>query len=778
MIATSSEYQAAVISKTQRWIPSATVDFSDFNIDNSIQATVQNPTHTSDGDQLADGMELATYRWAYWDSFQWGDHFRSKEPSSNEKGAVSFQKSDDDGNFNESFGAIFGDYFPFGEYAPISDITTYPSFTLTFSPRAVNSIKAVFEGVLQQWGVDFDVLLVQSDGTVITYNIVGNSTYRYTSQITTVLQVVQYTVVVYSWSKANANAKMMETFTSIQKAYSNNEIISFSMLEETEAKQSSSPIGNVTANSLNISFLNRNSEFDNDNLSSILAGNVVENRRVKPFLKINGADDLIPIGEFYTKSWTVNNNDQIASAVCQDLISLMDSIEYKNSQFIEPEAPQNFTYTTTAEFDTFTRTNIDTAGDSMSPGDSDIYLETPEPGLVFGEYAVFGEYSVYDWASLSATASKQISFNYQPGTNVDVTISVNSTVPVDASIKYYIDGNEVDGETGWSFVPTTNDTTQQIGLMIIFAYAGTKPILNDITVTVSAKVSLMALAHKILNDYDDLTDLLQGRWTIAQSYADYEIPVAYFPIVSYRDALKMIAEANAGRIYQNREGYIIVEAESMMTAPVKTYTNSTIFNEKKQINPHAIFNRATVVVNEHTHDASEEIASVSIDIANGEEQIVEIKFNVDVADTITYSTLPTDVTITNADEYTWGVILTIENTSGGDESFTLTVSGRPWRVRGAKKKTIDDTDSIRKAGIIEFVLDNQFVQSEDFAESLANRLIDSYGNQRRTMQIDALPEPALLIGETINSNGYDYIVQSNEIEIKAGELNHIISGVK
>lgn len=775
MIAVSDVYKSKITQRVQRWIPSATVDFSDFNIDNSIAPSVYDPDRTSDEEQLSNGREISTYRWWNWDSFQWGDHLRSEEATSNEKGAMSNRLSFPDGSFPEFIGGMAGDSSVAG-YTCASEMVSYPSFCITFSPRTVSSLKAVFESVLEQWAVDFDIVVTQSDGTETTFSVTENTTWRYTAGVSPILNAVGVCVIVKSWSKGDAKAKVLETFTSIQKAFSGDEIISFNVVEETEAKKTSSPIGNVTANSLNISFLNRNSEFDNDNSTSVLAGSVIENRRVKPFSKLSGADDVLPFGEFYTKAWIVNNERQIASARCEDVLSLMGDKEYTESQFITEPAYQVFTYTTTSDFNTWTGDNVDTADDKITPGDAVIYSSNPQP-VSFAGHTLGDISSLSSWAEKTATAEFQLSMSYTAGTSIKLRFADTKQVPGGSSIEYFVNGNKVQNGS-YTFAPDNNSSPQVVNVSVFFFYQGSKPVLEDLTITVEQSVTLLSIASKVLIDYDDDTGLLQRNWSIDQAYAEFAIPKAYIPIMSYLDVLRMITEAAGGRAYQDRTGQVVLESAPVETAPVKTWDNSNTFSRVKPVNQKVLFNRISVVVNALVHDESEELASVSVTIPAGNTKNYVIRTREQPIDTIDYTGLPASVTITSETQYTWGVAVSITNASASDVDFTLGVTARPYRIRGKKEITVDDTDSIRRSGVIEFSIDNPLIQSEDFAETLATNLIQRFGNQRRAVTIDALPDPSILIGDSIYIENNIYVIQSNQFRLKAGELTQITEAIR
>ena len=93
MIETSDEYKIAVQAKTQKWTPSVTIDYSDYNIDNSIDAFNNDPDRLSDDRQMADGIESPTFEWWTWNNFRWGQHMRSESSTNNEKGSLSYRIS-------------------------------------------------------------------------------------------------------------------------------------------------------------------------------------------------------------------------------------------------------------------------------------------------------------------------------------------------------------------------------------------------------------------------------------------------------------------------------------------------------------------------------------------------------------------------------------------------------------------------------------------------------------------------------------------------------------
>src|SRR6056297_2775688 len=135
MISTSEAYKTAVDSHRQEWKVRATIDYTDYNLDNSISAYVDEDNRVSDKAQLADGIEETTYKFfSGWAQFEWGQHFRSEESTSVEKGALSTNISNINKEFPTYKGRFVGSTFSYSKNF-FRDYNDYPSFNVTFSAR-------------------------------------------------------------------------------------------------------------------------------------------------------------------------------------------------------------------------------------------------------------------------------------------------------------------------------------------------------------------------------------------------------------------------------------------------------------------------------------------------------------------------------------------------------------------------------------------------------------------------------------------------------------------
>ncbi len=327
MITTSAEYKQQVVSKVQNWSSEVVIDYTDYNLDNTIVTSENNPDVTSDGIQLADGKESPTYEWISFANFKWGQHPRSEEHTNNEKGALSSIISNvNDKEFKQYSGTGFG-HKGFG-YFGFSVIRDYPRFIVSFVARTVSSLKVVFDDKKLEWAEEFDINVYVGATIDTNINVTNNTSYIYTETLgTAILLATSIEIVVKKWNIANSKARVMETFTSISETYINSDIIQLSIHEDIDPKNNTSPIGNITNNTCNVSLVNINAEFDNDNEASILSGNIIKNRRISPFFWLNSlTGDKIPGGIFYSTKWVVDNARMTAQVSGKDVLGLMSDV--------------------------------------------------------------------------------------------------------------------------------------------------------------------------------------------------------------------------------------------------------------------------------------------------------------------------------------------------------------------------------------------------------------------------------------------------------------------
>ena len=85
MILTSADYKTQV-QNNRFWHGKVQIDYTDYNIDNTITTSVSNPDILSDDSQMVDGVESPTFEWIDdWSTFAWSKRLRSQASTENEK---------------------------------------------------------------------------------------------------------------------------------------------------------------------------------------------------------------------------------------------------------------------------------------------------------------------------------------------------------------------------------------------------------------------------------------------------------------------------------------------------------------------------------------------------------------------------------------------------------------------------------------------------------------------------------------------------------------------
>lgn len=787
MISTTDYYQDNVTNRVTKWIPKVIIDYSDYNIDNTIEVSNSFDADISFPEQIANGIKTPTYKYFTWTDYEWNRHLPSFDDQF-EHGAISKQISDPDNEFRTVVPSFYGTSFYGEEF--LTSYEPLPTFSVTFLERTVSSLEVVFDDKLVQYGVDFDVQIWQGTTLASTETVTGNTGTLWTKTLSSSIDdVTRLDLIIKEWSHPSSWARVLEFYTSVQETYTAENILSISVAEESAPAQASTPIGNVTANRCSVQLVNRNNRFDNDNEDSPLQGNLIKNRRVMPYIGLSGDVDsignqnYIPLGTFYTQSWISNNYEATAGTSARDIVQLMAENEYSKSQFITKPSDQSVSYTTTTDFDAFTKSNAISANNELTFGGAKIPLSTTVNDF-YGSSAFLGE-TILSGNFYYGYATKSFTYNWTDGTSVKFVLTKNDTRTDADKIIYSL---SFDGGTTYrtitdslTYYPATTGAVQTVILKIEFITPSTSTALSvqDVELTISGYVSLFSLATKVLNDFDDQTNILERNYEIDSELGDIDIPNAYLQPQTFLSALRLICQAGAARAYSDRSGKFIVERVNSLAEFEIARDNTSYFGKVNRTNPQDQINRVTVTVQPLTRASSNEtIAELSETAAASSVKTYTVFFTVDPCDGVSFAIPESGVSVTDSTVYTWGADIEVTNTNGTETDFNLTVSGRPYRVTGAFDVQVDDTESIRRSGVQELIINNSLLQTEEQAEDIADLLVDSYKQSKRLVNADIVPDPSLEIsdGISIDSTGYKTFIQN--ITYSNSGLSHTLQGVK
>ena len=313
MITTSAEYKASIAQRFHRRTEGKVIiDFSDPFTDTSITVTPSSIGNMSYINQTNDGIEDPTHNWFPLDGSALLD------------GSFKLAPQSTDSNLENVYEVGWWG-------ADVSDgsanFTSPQTITVTFSDRAVDSVKVIGDSIKGEYPVDFTIKLYNAAGTLLhTETVTGNTAVKYTASITPVLAVAKEVLAITKWSHAGRCAKVIEFFTSIKVTHMSNEIFEIDLLEESEVANGSLPVGNISSNSLTVRVLNIDRLYDAGNTASQLYNLIKPNRKVQAYIGaagVSGVTEYIPLGVFWTGNWNVPDDDVYVEVQALDIINLM-----------------------------------------------------------------------------------------------------------------------------------------------------------------------------------------------------------------------------------------------------------------------------------------------------------------------------------------------------------------------------------------------------------------------------------------------------------------------
>lgn len=215
-------------------------------------------------------------------------------------------------------------------------IEPYPTLTATFFSRPIHSLKVVGDSARGEYPVDFNIKLYDSQDTVLyTETVTGNMEVIWDKALENpITQVTKMDLTITKWSHPGRQVKILEFFTSIQEIYEGDDILLINLLEEREVSQDSLPVGNISANEIDIKLNNETRKFDAGNTQSPLYQTLKANRRIKAWLGVqldDGTKEWIPLGTFWSGDWSAPEDSLYAQTTGRDRLELLRKSIYSTS---------------------------------------------------------------------------------------------------------------------------------------------------------------------------------------------------------------------------------------------------------------------------------------------------------------------------------------------------------------------------------------------------------------------------------------------------------------
>lgn len=343
------------------------IDYSDVNIDNTVQATASSTAPNTYLEQIYNGKEDVTHKWASLDgSWVLGEYrlapVTASERARYEIGWWSEKLSNANAEFLYTTGALYGEGHLYGEIV-YGELSTNEELVVTFTERTISNIRISFDNARGEYARDFDVCLYAKDGTELyCVSIANNTGLKYSAEIPSQNLVASIVIKIKKWSDAYRQAKIAEAFTSVFDIYDSDDIISLSVAENREISDIS-PIGSTASGKCSVTLYDRDRVFDYDNTSSKLYNLVRQNVRITP--QIGNGSEWIPLGTYYAKAWDISKQSITATVTGVDRMALLGESQYEESAIIDAPDDETYTITSDADFNAGTRENVASFSNSL-----------------------------------------------------------------------------------------------------------------------------------------------------------------------------------------------------------------------------------------------------------------------------------------------------------------------------------------------------------------------------------------------------------------------------
>jgi hypothetical protein len=319
----SAEFDSASIATVRRPRAMVHVVWTDPFIDTSLTVSANDENRATVTDHAADTKTVPPYKYALLDgSFKLDGSYHPfpitvQEKLDNQVGWY--------GNKISGAGGWFS--------AP------YPELTVEFDPRPVFGIYVVGDHKTNQYPVDFQIRIMNGTSLLSSLNVTDNDAVEFVYDIDagTATKII---LAIQKWSTVGTCCKIVEFYTTVQKTYSGDDILSMNLLEEREIRDGSLPVGNISSNELDIEFQNIKLESDGSviidpffpgNTASYLSNLVKPNRKITPYVGFrlpNGDEEFIRLGTFWTGDWNIDDKSAGASVSCRDRMELLRKVKF------------------------------------------------------------------------------------------------------------------------------------------------------------------------------------------------------------------------------------------------------------------------------------------------------------------------------------------------------------------------------------------------------------------------------------------------------------------
>lgn len=339
-IATDAASEATV----RKFYSKLNITWSDTFIDNTLSAYVNDSNVVNDAyslvSQVIDQINAVPRKWAHLDGALYPDGTFYPMPG-NTLSAAENQVGWWGEEECDSSGEWLTDPTLITQFAarPLYNLTVcgeniygeYPrSFEINVYTLATDSVPVHTETVVNDVGTDWVLSKVDvGDSQAVKWD-------KTLAVAITTCEKIE--LIVKKWNVTGRVVKISEFYSAITNEYTDNDVVSLRLLEESEIADGTLPVGNISCNEVDIKLQNVDNKFFWNNTASPIHTQLKVNRKIVAYLGIELADTSIhweTLGTFFSGDWDAEENDTTASTVARDRMELLRKSDYEVSELQE-----------------------------------------------------------------------------------------------------------------------------------------------------------------------------------------------------------------------------------------------------------------------------------------------------------------------------------------------------------------------------------------------------------------------------------------------------------
>ena len=277
--------------------------------------------------------------------------------------------------------------------------------------------------------------------------------------------------------------------------------------------------------------------------------------------------------------------------------------------------------------------------------------------------------------------------------------------------------------------------------------------------------SLYQLAEIILRDYG----LAPDKYVIDPALEEIVIPYAWFSRVTHREALRQIAMAALARVYTDRQGRVVIRVFDTAVKPLFEFDGHNIFNKDQPLAWGKTVNHVEV-------KTSPLQPGPLVNVVH-ETEGFSLAAGAELKQTYTFSMTPVidvmapeiasegSVVVKDYTAYAWGVDIVFENVGATDGTVTsVIVKGKRLEPGGGRIAVARDEMSVIEHGVQKLTVENEFIQTAERAQAIADALLAVFKDPGHDLILDARGNIALQLGDMVTAWGDEYFLVRQELD--------------